>query len=169
MAAHAAKNPPELSNSEQFWQKVSRFQSKLSVKLHQNLIWWQKYYTFFKIKTLQISSFLRNSIIKSQKSLQKFFFKNIIFARISENRNFQGNVSFNFLVAHPPPGTYPRDCTRDGLWVPPAGLHSKMSRGEEGHEKNWRTHTMKISIFSNSFKNDIFEKSIFVGIFHVLP
>ena len=71
------------------------------------------------------------------------FSKNVIFTRISENGNFHGNVSFNFLVAHPPPGSYPRDCTRDGLWVPPtglhstpAGLHAKMSRGEGGREKN---------------------------------
>ena len=75
MAVQAAKNPPELSNSELFWQKMSRFQSKLSVKLNQNLMWWRKYYKFFKIKTLHIPWFLRKSIIKSQKFLQKFFFQ----------------------------------------------------------------------------------------------
>ena len=124
MAAHAAKNPPELSNSEQFWQKVSRFQSKLSVKLHQNLIWWQKYYTFFKIKTLQISSFLRKSIIKSQKSLKNFFSIISFLDELAKIEIFKVMFhSISWLPILPPGRTHgiarvmasgypPRDCTR---------------------------------------------------------
>ena len=61
-------------------------------------------------------------------------------------------------------GCHPRDCTR-----PPRDC-TRRCPGGRGVGKKIEGHiTMKISILSNSFKNDIFEKSIFVGIFHVLP
>ena len=61
-------------------------------------------------------------------------------------------------------GYHPRNCTR-----PPRDC-TRRCPGGRGVGKKIEGHiTMKISILSNSFKNDIFEKSIFVEIFDILP
>ena len=57
-------------------------------------------------------------------------------------------------------GWYPEAITRAIPWVLPGG--------RMGNQKTEWNITLKISIFANSCKNDIFEKNFFVGIFDFL-
>ena len=113
---------------------------------------------------------------KSKIPTKKFFSKISFLHELAKIEIFKVMFHSIFWLPILPPGSthgiarvmasgyHPRNCTR-----PPRDC-TRRCPGGRGVGKKIEGHiTMKISIFSNSFKNDIFEKSIFVGIFTFYP